>query len=338
MASHPKTVRNMLLAVSVALLGVPAFASAGDKAAAKAAANGSACASAQPFYWEIGDTGGVIVSGQVGTLYDRDTRMNLASASKWPFGAYVLERYNGVPSGTVEDDLIRDALRMLTGYKSFNQLLCTLSPKVSSCFNWAGNHTQDPAAVGVFYYSGGNDQYAAADEDLLGLGNYTTAQLNAEVQGTLGITLDYQYPAIAGGMEGSAGEYAEFLKKLMKAPEDGGLVMHDYLGLYGVDTQPCPSGLSGCSPGGTVPWHYSFNYWIEDSATSGELPNGTTVAPGDGAYSSPGAYGFYPWITADVSSYGLVARRSLLGTAYQVSLVCGQAIRYAYEGYTPPAG
>ena len=319
------------IAVIALLVCVPSAAIAGDAAAAAAAANGPACTAARPFYWEIGDLSGTIVSGQVGgTTYNRNSRMNLASASKWPFGAYVVERYAGMPPTETGD-----ALLMLTGYKPFNQLLCKLAATVKGCFNMIGNHTQDPDVVGEYYYSGGNSQYAAATPMLLGLGDYTTAQLNAEIQTTIGTTMSYRYPAIAAGMEGSAAEYAEFLKKLMQSPVNGGLVMHDELGVDVVDTLPCPPGEANCSPAGSVPWHYGYHYWIEDNTISGALPNGTTVGPGDGAYSSGGAYGFYPWISADLGSYGIVARRALLGTAYQDSTVCGQAIRYAYSGYTP---
>jgi len=311
---------------------LPFAAHAGDPVAAAAAANGAACTDARPFYWEVGDVNGVVASGQVGgTTYNRNTRMNLASASKWPLGAYVFERYGGVPPTA-----IREALQMKSGYSQFSPLLCPLSPKVKSCFNIIGNNTQDTGLIGKFYYSGGNSQYVAASPALLNLGEFTTAQLTAELQTTLGTTMSYQYPALPAGLQASAAEYAAFLVKLMKAPANGGLVMHDYLGVGIVPTLPCPAGHSGCTAAGTVAWSYGDHYWVENNTVTGQFPNGSVIAPGDGAYSSAGAYGFYPWITADLESYGIVARRALLGTAYQASGVCGQAIRYAYTGYTPP--
>lgn len=316
-------------ALSLAAASLPALAA--DPLAATAAANGPACTAARPFYWEIGDTSGVIVSGQVGgTTYNRNTRVNLASASKWPLGAYVLERYAGAPPAAV-----RDATFMLSGYKPFNQALCVLATKVKGCFNMIGNNVQDPDVVGEFYYSGGNSQYVAASPALLDLGEYTTAQLTAEMQLTLGTTMSYQYPALPAGLQGSAAEYAEFLVRLMTPPASGGLVMHDHLGVDTIPTLPCPPGESGCTAAGTVAWSYGYHYWIEDNAVAGTFPNGSVVGPGDGAYSSAGAYGFYPWISADKGLYGIVSRRALLGTAYQASGTCGQAIRYAYTGYTP---
>lgn len=331
MSKRIDSVGLLSTAVIALLVCVPSAAIAGDAAAAAAAAKGPACMAARPFYWEIGDLNGAIAFDHVGgKSYDRYSLMDLASASKWPFGAYVVERYAGtLPAET------GDALLMLTGYKPFNPSLCTLVPTVKGCFNMIGNHTQDPDVIGEYYYSSGNSQYAAATPVLLGLGDYTTAQLNTEIQDTIGTTMSYKYPAIAAGMEGSAAEYAEFLKKLMQSPVNGGLMMHDELGVHVVDTMPCPPGEANCSPAGSVPWHYGYHYWIEDNTVSGALPDGTMVGPGDGAYSSGGAYGFYPWISADLSSYGIVARRAALGTAYEASIVCGQAIRYAYSGYTP---
>ncbi|WP_165967378.1 hypothetical protein [Luteimonas aestuarii] len=325
--------RRLLAAGVLAMAAFSSSALAGDPLAATAAANGSACTAARPFYWEIGDVGGPLVSGQVGgTLYNRNSRMNLASASKWPLGAYILERYAGAPPPAV-----RDAAFMLTGYKPFNQLLCTLAPTVKGCFNMIGNNVQDPGAVGEFFYSGGNSQYVAASPSLLDMGDFTTAQLTAEVQLTLGTTMEYQYPALPAGLEGSAAEYAEFLIRMMTPPASGGLVMHDHLGVDTIPTLPCPPGQSGCTAAGTVAWSYGYHYWIEDNATAGQFnpPLSPVVGPGDGAYSSAGAWGFYPWISADKSLYGIVARRGLLGTAFRASAICGQAIRYAYTGYTP---
>ena len=63
-------------------------------------------------------------------------------------------------------------------------------------------------------------------------------------------------------------------------------------------------------------WHYSLGHWIEDDPA------------GDGAYSSPGAFGFYPWIDTSKTLYGVVARIVLAG-AYD-SALCGAQIRKAW--------
>lgn len=318
-------------------LGISPVAVSGDSAAAIAAANGAACQDARPFYWEIGNVNGPLVSGHVdGPLglvtYHRNTRMNLASASKWVLGAYMMEVDGGVPPAHQ-----REAAMMLTGYNNFNSALCQLSLTVGGCFyNIIGNDKHSTAADGSFFYSGGNSQYLAASPALLDLGDMTTAQLSNEIQTVVGTTMTYQYPAVSAGLKGSAAEYADFLVRLMTPPAQGGLIMHDYLGVARVATLPCPTNASGCSPAGTVAWTYGYEYWVENNVQSGLLtPGGPPVGPGDGAYSSPGAWGFYPWISHDQSLYGIVARRGLSPTAFRKSALCGMAIRYAFTGYTP---
>ena len=76
---------------------------------------------------------------------------------------------------------------------------------------------------------------------------------------------------------------------------------------------------------GAEAWHYSMGHWIEDDPVVG-----------DGAFSSPGALGFYPWIDKSKTYYGLIARSTLhvAGTSnfegYK-SAVCGRLIRQAWE-------
>jgi hypothetical protein len=64
-------------------------------------------------------------------------------------------------------------------------------------------------------------------------------------------------------------------------------------------------------------WHYGLGHWIEDDP-----------ATGDGSFSSPGAFGFYPWISADRALYGVVARKSIGSWR---SVLCGRAIRKAWQ-------
>src|SRR5262244_3108139 len=61
-------------------------------AAAQTAGNNSACTAAQPFYWEIGDRSSVLASGTAGgDTPGSATPMLIASASKWFFGAYLVQ-------------------------------------------------------------------------------------------------------------------------------------------------------------------------------------------------------------------------------------------------------
>jgi hypothetical protein len=68
---------------------------------------------------------------------------------------------------------------------------------------------------------------------------------------------------------------------------------------------------------------YSLGHWVEE----------------DGAFSSPGLFGFYPWIDRDKTWYGIIARRQKLAiydpadpasSAYAQSVRCGQALRAAW--------
>ena len=276
-------------------------------AAAQTAQSHQDCIAAQPFYWEIGDAKGALASGQAGGEdYTADSSMLIASASKWLFGAYVLERYQGALT-----PVTADALRMHSGYIGFKNLRCRSSDTVNECFI-ASQTTLATDEIGKFHYDGGHFQKWMVDN---GLGAMTDADLTAEYERYLGSDLGllFSTPSPAGGMRGTPKAYAAFLRKLM----NGNLVLGAHLGENAVCTRPgvCPNAVYSPAP---ADWHYSYGHWVEDDDK------------GDGAFSSPGLFGFYPWISADKKHYGLVARMSTSLGAYVASAYCGQAIRKAY--------
>ena len=314
-----KILKSIAVAV-VSFVGSVSVVHAGTSEAT-AAANGPSCNAVRPFYWEIGRKwGGPIVSGQVGgAVYDRNTQIRIASASKWIFGAYVLERYDGPPRGSAGATIV-SSLNMKQGHTGFKSGLCTFTNTVQGCHLIGPNNRVEQRKVGYFNYGGGDGQYAAADSGLLDLGSKDVNGLLSEVNSylNLGGSFAYDFPAVAGGMRASAADYATFLQKLMK----GAYVMSNYLGGSPVNTQ-CPQ----CSsPFGTADLHYSYYHWIEDH-TGGVLPNGSPLSAGDGAFSSPGALGMYPWISANKRRYGIVSTDT---SNAQDSYVCGKAIRDAY--------
>lgn len=292
--------------------------------AATAAAEGdaNACAAIRPFYWELGDEAGRIVSGSVQTgggapVYTSASVMSIASASKWLYGAYVVERRQGV--------LTSDDIRFLTfrsGYTDFNR--CLPDHTVDECVAYEQNGVHSPATDGRFSYGGGHMQKHAS---LLGLGPLANAGLAAEMRAQLGteLALAYSQPRLGGGVVTSADVYAAFLRKLLA----GSLRMGTLLGSHAVCTNPvtCPVGEAVNSPVPTdMSWHYSLGHWVEDDPEVG-----------DGAFSSAGAFGFYPWIDADRRWYGIVARASLGGGNGFDSQACGQLIRTAWiEGDVAP--
>lgn len=106
--------------------------------------------------------------------------------------------------------------------------------------------------------------------------------------------------------------------------------MHDALGTQAVCANPktCPGQALSSPIPTTETWHYSLAHWVEDDPLVG-----------DGAFSSPGAFGFYPWIDASKTWYGVLARystRSVTDDSVAMdSVTCGRKIRKAWLTATP---
>ncbi|MBG6078454.1 hypothetical protein [Rubrivivax gelatinosus] len=296
-------------------------------AAAQSVAQTSAdCQQIRPFYWEIGDASGKLVSGSfAGPLLtiDADTVLPIASASKWIYGSYVVQSQAGVLSS---QDV--KFLNFRSGYTNFS--VCGSTPAdmtVSECLEREGrdggtNGEYVPENDGFFVYSGGHMQKHASMNPTLA--DLDAAGLATEMRRVLGtdIAMSYSGPQLAGGVETSASDYALFLRKIL-----GGTLSYERaaLGTHPVCTDPdtCPQEAKFTpSPTGEQ-WHYSIGHWVEDDPKVG-----------DGAFSSPGAFGFYPWIDASKSWYGVVARVSLVSDS-DVSVAvdsvrCGREIRAAW--------
>jgi hypothetical protein len=247
------------------------------------------CLHIGPLYWEIGDGKGTIEWGIHGSTVHAETVMPVASATKWLFAAYVAETRK-----LTQDD--KDALRMISGYTEMRAKGCLFAPTVGSCMDRAGGVVPDNK--GKFFYNGGHDQHLAV---ALGLGSATGKQLGAKMSAALGVPVEMRIPQPAGGAALSATGYSLFLRKLLnKRLKLSALLGKDPVGEDAVYS-PAPKS-----------WRYSYGHWIED----------------DGSYSSPGAFGFYPWIQG--STYGVVASRSTSRQAYLESAACGAALRKAF--------
>lgn len=301
----------------------PAALSQAAQAAARAATESPQCPPQEmgDFYWEIGDGTRVLASGSTGRgKVGADSVMDIASASKWVFGAYVLQK-KGI-AAVRADAALHDGLRFTSGYTDFHPLRCIGKRSVGRCWEAgrSGDDKPDPRTVGRFYYQAGHDQKLAAED--LGLASLSGAELTKQYRETLHLqgeismaTLD---PLPAGGMRASASAYAAFLRSMMRHE----LVIGSHLGEDAVCAQPkaCP-GQALSSPAEPMgePWGYSYNHWVEQRQ-----------AGHADAYSSPGLYGFYPWISGDQRFYGVVARESRRPRAYIESAQCGRAIRAAF--------
>jgi hypothetical protein len=154
---------------------------------------------------------------------------------------------------------------------------------------------------------------------LIGLGTMNNKELTQAVKAQIGtdLKLSYARPQLGGGVVTSADTYARFLRKLLA----GQLHMANLLGQGAVCTNPKTCELDEAqytpTPIGET-WHYSFGHWVEDDPVVG-----------DGAYSSAGSYGFYPWIDAGKTSYGVIARVDSSGSGGE-SALCGRLMRSAW--------
>lgn len=261
-----------------------------------------------PFYWEIGDGDGLLASGSVGeVVYTRQTPINVASASKWIYAAYVVQK-----RGARAEDV--PYLNFTSGYTEFGVPLCRSGDTVQSCL--ARNDGYNPANLGRFFYDSGHmQQHAVA---LMGLGAFDNLALGTEISTTLGTAgLSYSQPQLAGGVFTSTVSYSAFLRKILR----GELAIGSLLGTSAVCTNPatCPSAAYTPNPT-SEDRQYSLGHWVESDP-----------AIGDGAYSSAGAFGYYPWIDAAKRYYGVLARESKIeDQAGFNSARCGRLIRQAW--------
>lgn len=264
------------------------------------------------FYWEIGDRDGIKASGTVmGTNAPTPTQViAIASASKWIYSTYALQKIGSLRTSDLP------FLNFTSGYVSppGSETSCKHGDTVGEC---AVGVSLTANALNKFYYSAGHFQYHAAN--ILGIGAMNAQELTTDVLGQLG-NFDFTYlqTNLAGGVNTSASSYASFLQKILR----GEYVISPYLGQNKVcASAACTSGavLSPAPP--DEAWSYSLGHWVEDDPVVG-----------DGAFSSAGALGFYPWIDASKKWYGVLARRaeSTGGNEGFRSIRCGRLIRQAW--------
>lgn len=281
----------------------------------------SACKAIQPFYWEIGDKDRSLYSGTRGVDAPRaHTVMPIASASKWIFAAYVVQKRKGQ---LLPVDI--KALTMQAGYTRLKPGRCVRwreakrnAQTVSECFNAGNNEAHTPQHENKFFYNGGHFQYLGISA--LGFAEYTNAELANEITNTLGVpvTLSFGSPLLSGGMTTSAVDYAQFLRAML----DGRLLLGMQLGAHAVCTQPTVCATAVYTPvPATMQWQYGLGHWIESDPHTG-----------DGAFSSAGAFGFYPWIDANKRYYGVIAREEKGWGGGVSSAECGRYLRQAFPG------
>lgn len=273
------------------------------------------------FYWEVGDDSGAKASGSIGPDAPAGaTALWIFSSSKWLYAANVVQKRG-----------VRDAdvpyLNFTSGYTNFgNAPLCSplAEPTIAGCME--GRDGRNPDTVGKFYYDSGHMQQHAATE--MGLADAGVAALADDLNRTIGnFGFEYNVPQPASGVVVSPSGYAQFLRAMLK----GDLALGAALGSRKVCADPTVCADAYLAPDVDRPetWYYSLGHWVEDDPDTG-----------DGAFSSPGGGGFYPWIDKDKTHYGIVARqRTIESDAGFHSAECGRLIRQAWRtGVTVTAG
>lgn len=299
MAVIMPTIKPIVRPYTGTVFGAPARA-----AAAMAAANADTQDPGQPFYWEIGNKYGKLASGNIGTGIDSSTQMNVASATKWIFGAYAAQT---LTLGSADWPF----LTMTSGYKNMGGQ-CQTNDSVTSCLATGTYDVHSPSFDGIFFYNSGHFEHYGGNQ--LGLGSDHIIALRTAFEAALGVSpLQWTQPLMAGGLYTTPACYAAFLRKIL----NGQLNIAALLGTHQVPA----SALLGApnSPAPTdEPWHYSIGHWVEP----------------DGTFSSGGSLGFYPWIDKTQTYYGIVARDDLTGDDQGniglQSVRTGQAIRAAF--------
>jgi len=293
-------------------------------AAASAIAHSSrSCIAAKPFYWEIGDQHAALAAAAEGASGPTaNTALAISSASEWVFSAYVLQ----ARAGKLDESQI-NALTMRSGYSNLQYDRCVQRAPglrhqtVSDCFralHLVGGSNADfrPAQVGKFFFNGAHSQQLAATDPRLGeLGAAALTGVIGDALGTAPAFI-YDSPQVDAGIRTTPASYAGFLRRILS----GQLLIRDQLGSHAICTNParCPTALNTPMPQTENP-HYSLGHWVEDDPRVG-----------DGAFSDPGLLGFYPWIDASKTYYGVLARVSHSPGAHVISLQCGRLIRKAW--------
>jgi hypothetical protein len=243
--------------------------------------------------------------------------MNIASSSKWLFGAYAVEVRGGVLDPVNDIPL----LNFTSGWSNFSNASCQNNDTVATCNNGARDTNEQ--ANHIFHYNAGHLQTWAAS--YAGTANRVNATLATEMQRVLGndVALQYFEPQLAGGVSTTPSSYANFLRKLL-GPTPA-LKMGTLLGTNATCT--LTSASCNASAPNVVPeaWHYSMAHWVEDDASTNKTDDYF-------AYSSGGALGFYPWVDKTKTLYGLIAREQIgLGGEGYDSGQCGRMIRVAWK-------
>lgn len=329
--------------------------------AAQATVNNNAlCTRLTPFYWEFGTSTATLSSGTGGThactggcqpVTSAATNVVFASASKWLYAAYVLQKRGSDAALTANDIKF---LTFQSGYTNVgNSGFCANTTSINDCLALPNATLLSPQFVGIFFYDGGHMQNHAGqfEPEINSLLSTATigAPLASYMQGINGLNLGtgmvLTQPLMAGGYYGRVSAYVKFLQGILNSS----LAMGGSLGHHAVCTLQGPNASNsngvlkyntelfanqtigqytvtptnaycndGCVVGGpgTTPGTVCGSTPINElwHYEIGHWVEDDPVTHGDGAWSSPGSYGVYPSIDGSKTYYFILARYSPPGS------------------------
>ncbi|XXF76997.1 hypothetical protein P2318_28665 [Myxococcaceae bacterium GXIMD 01537] len=294
-----------------------------EQAAVDTANTSADCTSLGDFYWETGNGAAKAFGFSRGSTVSAMTVLPLASASKWLYASAYVQSKGYVNLGAAE----KKRLNFTSGFLEAAESLCgDAGTTVSACYGASYKGVsyrilQD----GDFFYDGGHMQ-RLAHEDIGGRTGTGTSGVVAWLNGQLGTSLPESHGAVAvaGGFWGSAVHYRVFLQKLLT---------NQYAMSFRLNADAVPAYVGG--PGVKyTPWtegqpYYGLGHWLEREV----VDNAWKVT----GHSSPGMFGFYPWVDAGKSQYMLLSRFRSNGSVGEAlfSRNCAHKILTAYAQGVP---
>ncbi len=264
-----------------------------------------------------------------GNVHDK-TEFESASTSKWVTAAVILQlvdagvlQLNDNPQQyisswpSVSTDprsqiQLRHLLSFTSGLTAEPVCINLANADFAQCVDKIAEQNQNNGKVPgkEFYYSSTHLQVAglmaikaSGSKDWTDLFNKFKLQTNLFKQSRYDLP-SATNPRLAGGMHWQSDEYLEFIRSFQR----GNLLsttlkqqaMSDQLQNASIGNSPAKAALN-------QDWHYGFGLWLECPASSFNCSNIRY-------YSSPGAYGAYPFIFENAGLVGLLARQGGLGS------------------------
>jgi CubicO group peptidase (beta-lactamase class C family) len=221
---------------------------------------------------------------------------------------------------------LRDLLAIKSGVSVKAGRGCSLEKRssISECAQtyYEENVTFEPGTH--FYYGPAHLHLAAAmaeeatQEDFTSLFEEEVAQVVGMKEGATFRKPSDEHPNPAGGAYLSADDYEKFLLAMLRgeilsASHDEMHRDHTPIGEVIIEESPVSDQ--------DLAWHYGLGNWKE-------CPHEKWADECDGqrVHSSPGAFGFYPWVDFESETWGIVAVKDLIG-ASKKTVPIGMEIR-----------